>query len=85
MAGIFFCMGLNIVFLHPADAASLGPGFAPSGIVMVHEGMKPGAVVWLQQMAELVDHDMLYAPFWKQQQVAAEANSLGLNIARPPA
>ena len=57
----FYMLSFLISF-HPADAVGLFPCFAPTGKILVHQGVEAGVMTGLQQMAEFVDDDVLGAP-----------------------
>ena len=59
-------------------------GLAPAREIMIHEGVETGIVGWLEQMAKLVNHNMLYAPLWQQQSVEGDADGAGFDIALAP-
>ena len=69
------------------DEASLSRLFAcfpPTGEEPVHQGMETGVVAGLKQVAQFVDHNVLYAPFGQQQQVDGEADAAVLSAAPAP-
>ena len=71
-------------FLLFGYAASGLAGLAPAGEKIIHEGVETGIVGWLEQMAELVNHNMLYAPLGQQQSVEGNADGAGFDIALAP-
>ena len=76
-----FCL----LLLGAVDAPSLGAGLAPAGEVAVHEGVETGVVGGLEQVAELVDNDVLYSPLGEQEQVDGEGDGAGADVAGTPA
>jgi hypothetical protein len=36
------------------------------GEELVHQLMETGIVAWFQEMAQLMNHYVLYTPFWQQ-------------------
>ena len=54
------------------------------GEVAIHEGVKVGVVTGFDEVAELVDDDVLDAPLGQQQQIEREADTTLLDMADSP-
>ena len=59
----------SIIVLHSANLTGLAACLFPTGKIPVHQGVETGVVAWLQQMAQLVNDDMLHTPYGEQQQI----------------
>lgn len=67
-----------------AEAAGLGTCFPPTGEVVVHDGIEGGAVIGHEQMGELMDDDVFYAPVGQQQEVERKGDSACAVVAGTP-
>ena len=60
------------------------PCLSPSWVVAIHQLVETGVVAGFQQVTQFMNHHMLHAPFWQQQQVQGEAYRAVLYVTLSP-